>query len=203
MVYCIGLTGSIASGKTTVSQFFLDLGAEVISADVIAKELTTKGQPAYHKILSHFGTEVHLSDGSLDRKRLRDIIFSNATERQWLENLLHPLIRDKITRLVTHSTKIYSIVEIPLLVDKTLYPYLDQVLVITAPFDVQIARVMDRDQCSREQALAILAAQPELSIRLKYANDVLVNDMNLFELRQAVECLHHKYLRALNLKGND
>ncbi|HAT9655025.1 TPA: dephospho-CoA kinase, partial [Legionella pneumophila subsp. pneumophila] len=96
MVYSVGLTGNIASGKSTVAEFFSELGINVIYADKIAKELTSKNTPCYQDIISHFGSSVVLNNGELDRKRIRDIIFSNSNERLWLESLLHPVIREKI-----------------------------------------------------------------------------------------------------------
>lgn len=198
MVFCVGLTGSIASGKSTVSAFFADFGADVISADKIALALTEINQPAYAQIVEHFGSDVVHHDGSINRKRLREIIFAQPEQRKWLEELLHPLIREQIAMYVEQSKKIYCVIEIPLLLDKSQYPYLNQILVVTAPQEVQIKRVIERDQCTREQALAILEAQPQLSQHLQYANDIIINDLNLAELKQAVEHLHHKYLQQIN-----
>lgn len=198
MVFCVGLTGSIASGKSTVSAFFAGFGADVISADKIALALTQINQPAYAHIVEHFGSEVVHQDGTINRKRLREIIFSQPEQRKWLEELLHPLIREQLAKYVEHSKKIYCVIEIPLLLDKAHYPYLNQILVVTAPQEVQIRRVIERDQCTLEQALAILEAQPQLSQHLQFANDIIVNDLNLSELKQAVEHLHHKYLQQIN-----
>ncbi|TAL58489.1 MAG: dephospho-CoA kinase [Legionella sp.] len=197
MVYCVGLTGSIASGKSTLLQYFAELGAEVISADTVSRKLTAKDEPAYHEILKHFGPEAQLADGTLNRPFLRQIIFSNHNERLWLESVLHPLIRQEIRLQVTQSTKVYCIIEIPLLVDTQHYPYLNQILVITAPQEIQVNRVMTRDGSTKEEALAILAIQPKLDQRLEFANDVLVNDMSMDELKQAVLRLHTKYLHEV------
>lgn len=194
MVFCVGLTGSIASGKTTVAQCFASLGVAVISADQVARALRAKGQPAYAAIVDHFGQQLVLPDGELDRNRLRDIIFNNPEERAWLEALLHPLIRDRIKDQAISSTQAYCLIEIPLLVDKTTYPYLDRILVVTAEEELQIARVMLRDTSSREQALAILEVQPPLATRLDYADDVIVNDAGIDELQHQVLALHEKYL---------
>jgi dephospho-CoA kinase len=195
MGYCIGLTGGIASGKSTVAQLFATLGIQIIDADNVSKKLTEKNQIAYKSIVTHYGTKVLKNNGELDRRQLRSIIFSDSKERIWLEQLLHPLIRKTIKEQVDSSTTPYCIVEIPLFLNKKNYPYIDRILLIDASRKVQIARVMQRDLCSREEALAILAAQPEFSARLVEADDVLVNDFGLDHLKAAVKRLHEMYLQ--------
>ncbi|KTC78619.1 dephospho-CoA kinase [Legionella cincinnatiensis] len=194
MVYCVGLTGDIASGKTTAATLFSQLGIEVISADKISRELTQKDHHIYKKIVEHYGTKILNSDKDLNRAQLREIIFSNPKEREWLEHLLHPLIRQKIKKKVASCTTPYCIVEIPLLITKHHYPYIDRVLLITTPIETQISRVMKRDQCTKEQAQAILSVQPNISLRLKNAHDVVVNDLGIEELTTKVNNLHRKYL---------
>lgn len=195
MVYCIGLTGDIASGKTTVATLFSQLGIEVISADKISRELTQKEKHIYKKIVAHFGTKILNSDKELNRSQLREIIFSNPKEREWLEHLLHPLIRQKIKEKVAACTTPYCIVEIPLLITKHNYPYIDRVLLITTPTKTQISRVMRRDKCSKEQAQAILSVQPTLNLRLKNADDVIINDLGIEDLTTTVNNLHCQYLQ--------
>jgi dephospho-CoA kinase len=197
MVFAVGLTGNIASGKTTAAQIFASFGVEVIDADKVSRDLTTQNTPAYKEIIAHYGPDIVEEDGELNRKRMRDIIFSNPDERQWLENLLHPLIRKQLEERVHLCTTPYCIVEIPLLFDKKNYLYLNKVLVISAPQEQQIARVMARDHCSREQALAILSAQPDEHSRLKNADDVIINDSGLDALKHHLEKLHHQYLNNL------
>ncbi|MCL9684293.1 dephospho-CoA kinase [Legionella maioricensis] len=197
MVFAVGLTGNIASGKTTAAKIFASLGVEVLSADKVSKELTAKNTPTYKEIIAHYGPEIILEDGELNRKRMRDIIFSNPDERRWLENLLHPLIRKNLEKQVNLCITPYCVVEIPLLLDKKKYPYLNKILVITAPQELQIARVMERDKCSKEQAQAILSAQPDDNLRLKSADDVIINAAGLNVLKHDLEKLHYKYLNAL------
>lgn len=194
MVYCVGLTGNIASGKSTIAELFSELGVPIINADTISKELTAKNQIAYTKIVEHYGPSILSDNGELNRRGLRKIIFADSQERLWLEQLLHPLIRQKIKEQVKACTTPYCIVEIPLLINKKNYPYIDWILLITAPKEVQIARVIKRDQCTREQALTILDAQPDLNLRLSEANEVLINDLEFNELRTIVSNLHHAYL---------
>ncbi len=196
MVFVVGLTGNIASGKTTVAKIFSHFGVQVINADQISKELTAKNTPAYEQIVDHYGTDVLLENGELNRKHLREIIFSQPNERQWLENLLHPLIRAKIEHLANSCTTPYCVIEIPLLLNKKNYPYLNKILAIIAPRNLQIARVMERDQCSEAQALAILSTQPDDKARLEIADDVIINDSGLGALQHNLEKLHHKYINA-------
>lgn len=193
MVYCVGLTGSIASGKTTAAEIFSKLGIDVFHADKISRDLTTQDPAIYNTIVNHFG-DITLEDGQLDRRRLRDIIFSNPEEKKWLEQLLHPLIREKLKEYVASSTTPYCIIEIPLLIDKKAYPYINTILVIDSLEEEKINRVMARDKCSREQALAIILVQPDLARRLKEADHVIINDAGFSELKQSVEQLHHIFL---------
>lgn len=199
MVYCVGLTGNIASGKTTAAEMFTSLGVEVISADAISREITRPDEAAYHEIVGHFGAEVLQKDASINRKKLRDIIFSMPNERIWLETLLHPLIRKKIEAKAYASSSPYCLVEIPLLLDKTGYPYLNKILLIIAPLQAQIDRVMKRDNCTREHALSILAVQPDLGVRLLNADDVLYNNDGQVELKEKIHILHEKYLQEASL----
>lgn len=199
MVYCVGLTGNIASGKTTVAEIFSSLGVDVVSADKISRDVTINNQLVYNNIVEHFGTDIILEDRQLNRKRLRDIIFSNPEERKWLEALLHPLIREKIIEQVTLSTTPYCVVEIPLLIDKIVYPYLNKILLINTSQENQITRVMARDHCSREQALAVISAQPKLNVRIQNADYVLTNDCGYSELKHAVENLHQTFILLARL----
>jgi dephospho-CoA kinase len=194
MTYCVGLTGDIASGKTTVANLFSRLGIDIISADKIAKELTQKNQPAYEKILAHYGIKLLHEDGSINRKMLRTIIFSNPEERIWLEELLHPLIKEELKKAANSCKTPYCIIELPLLITKQTYPYLNKILLIKSLVPLQIARVMQRDQCTEEEAKAILKTQPHLSQRLEHADEVLINDRNTEELEKKVKALHHQYL---------
>jgi dephospho-CoA kinase len=194
MSHCIGLTGNLASGKTSVATLFMQKGIDVFSADAIAKEITTIGTSALSSIHEHFGNAVMLPSGQLNRNALRMIIFSNKTEKLWLEKLLHPIIRETLEQKVSGAASPYCIIEIPLLLDKTDYPYLNRILLVTSNETLQIDRVMKRDQCSREHALAILATQPKIDVRIKFADDVLHNDAGLDQLSRQVDGLHARYL---------
>ncbi|MGL5743019.1 MAG: dephospho-CoA kinase [Legionella sp.] len=195
MVYCVGLTGDIASGKTTVAELFSQLEIEVIHADKISRMVTQKNQPAYIKISKHFGNNIIQKDREINRSLLREIIFANKEERTWLENLLHPLIRQEIKKRVDACTTPYCIVEIPLLITKQAYPYIKRILLIRAPVATQISRMIRRDHCTQEQAHAILAAQPDLNRRLENTDDVIINNITHDELAKRVNTLHHQYLQ--------
>jgi dephospho-CoA kinase len=196
MVYCIGLTGNIASGKSTVALLFNQLGVPVFNADAVSKKITLKGSAAYNEIVSHFGPGIlTTTEEQLDRKKLGAIIFSKPKERIWLENLLHPKIRQELEKEVALCTGPYCVVEIPLLKNKSHYPYINRILVLTSPVSMQVKRIIKRDKCTEEHALAIIATQPSIQERLDSADDSLVNDAGMSELERAVERLHQKYLQ--------
>ncbi len=194
MVYCVGLTGNIATGKSTAAEIFASFGIDVFSADKISKDLTINDPSIYNQIVNHFGDGIKLKDGQLDRRSLRDIIFSNSDERLWLEALLHPAIRHELKKKVALSTSPYCIVEIPLLIDKKAYPYLNAIVVVNSSLENQVSRVTARDHCSKEQALAVITAQPDFNLRLKQADYVLMNDSGYSELKHAIEDLHQLFI---------
>ncbi|KTD49424.1 dephospho-CoA kinase [Legionella rubrilucens] len=192
-MYCIGLTGNIASGKSSAIRCFKNLGIPVIIADEVAREVTAPGQPALQAIQQHFGDKM-LHQGRLNRSKLRQLIFKHPEERRWLENLLHPLIRQRIETRVTSFEAPYCVIEIPLLLDRSHYPYLNRILVILSEPERLIERVMTRDQHTREEALAILATQPDEAARRAIADDLIINEGSLVELEQTINDLHEKYL---------
>lgn len=199
MVYCVGLTGGIASGKSTAAKLFAELGIQIISADNLSRLLTAKNQTAYTQIVARYGNCILNEDKELNRKALRTIIFADHHERQWLEALLHPRIRAQIKEELGLVTTPYCIIEIPLLIDKNNYPYIQRVLLIQASKQIQIERIMQRDQCDEAHALSIIAAQPEEHLRLKNADDVIMNDRGIEELKTAITMLHYQYLqRSIN-----
>jgi dephospho-CoA kinase len=191
---CIGLTGTIASGKSTVAAYFKSLNIDVINADDIARSLTAVGEPALAKIVEYFGSSILEADGTLNRRALRTEIFTNKTARLWLEALLHPLIRKQIEIEIKNGRGPYCVVEIPLLKNKADYPYLSRILLIEADETTQIERLMARDHCSKKEALAILQQQPPLSNYKALADDVLCNNENQAALFKKINVLHERYL---------
>ena len=190
----IGLTGGIGSGKSTVAELFSKHGVPVIDADVIAREVTQLDQPAFTSIIRHFsGHIIQKADGSLDRQKLRHIIFNNPEQRRWLENLLHPIIRAEIERRVKTLSAPYCVAVVPLLLEVTPYPFIDRILVVDAPESLQIERVVSRDKMDKSQIEAILKTQISREKRMKQAHDIIVND-GVKDLKLQVDELHKKYL---------
>lgn len=192
--WILGLTGGIGSGKTAVADRFADLGVHVVDADQAARWVVEPGRPALHQIVERFGEGVLLRSGELDRAGLRQKVFVDPAERQWLEKLLHPLIRAEVARHLALAESPYAIMVSPLLVESGQYRQVGRVLVVDVPEVLQIARTTARDQASEEQVRAILKAQVQREERLKHADDVLVNDRDLSWLGAEVERLHRFYL---------
>lgn len=192
-MYCVGLTGPIASGKSTVAALFAELGVDLINADQIAKQLTAKDQPALQEIIAHFGPEFLDAYGHLQRRMLRDYIFKHPQQRKWLENLMHPLIRQRIEAHLQIPPKLYYMIEIPLLTDKKMYPYLNRTLLVLANPEIQIQRVMQRDQHSAKQVQKILNAQADNPTYQALADDIIMNTGSIEDLKASVENLHQQY----------
>lgn len=193
----VGLTGGIASGKSTVAQHFETLGVPVLRTDAIARELTAPNTPALEQIKQHFGESYLSAQGTLDRKKLGRYIFSHPDERRWLEQLLHPRIRDVIKAQLRTLKAPYCIIEIPLLTESKNIDYVDRVLVVDAPKDLQIQRLQQRDQASQEEIENILAAQSSREARLKRADDVILNDGDAAMLLPQIEKLHLFYTQSV------
>jgi len=191
----IGLTGGIASGKSTVAGRFSELGIPVIDADESSRFVVAAGQPGREAVVARFGEDVLKADGELDRRALRQLIFADPRKRRDLEAILHPLIRADMERRAMQAVGPYVILEIPLLVEGGGRERVDRVLVVDADEAAQLQRLMARDGENLEGARAILAAQTNRTIRLKAADDVLVNSGTVPELRQAVDRLHQRYLQ--------
>ncbi|UCD67308.1 MAG: dephospho-CoA kinase [Betaproteobacteria bacterium] len=194
MPFTVVLTGGIGSGKTTISDLFAELGVDVIDTDEIARTLTTKAQPAVRQIEERFGPDVIASDGSVDRERMRELVFSDPDARNRLQSILHPLIRAEVQRRLAASGKLYALVVVPLLVESRGYDLADRVLVVDCTEEQQIERVMHRSKLSRDQVEAIMATQASRSQRLAAADDVIKNDGEIEALQSQVEELHRHYL---------
>ena len=192
----IGLTGGIASGKSTVTQRFGELGVPVIDADVASRSVVEPGKPGLAQVVARFGTGVLDADGQLDRSALRNLIFKDSSLRQALDAILHPLIRVEMEREAAQSEGVYVVMAIPLLVEGgSAGKRMDRVLVVDADETLQIQRLQARDGSSVEQARAILASQASRAARLAAADDVLLNTGTVAELRQSVDRLHEQYLQ--------
>lgn len=197
----IGLTGGIGVGKTTVSNLFSNLNVPIIDADVVAREVTKPGENAYTSIVTHFSNNILLPDQTLNRSKLRDIIFNNVNERKWLENLLHPIIRQQIQDKVMGLKGPYCIVVIPLLAEVNSYPFIDRILVIDSELSLQLERVRIRDKTSNAKVEAVINTQIDRETRLKFADDIIINNGSLEALGLQVQNLHQKYLQLSTLKS--
>ena len=191
----IGLTGGIASGKSTVTQRFVELGVPVIDADVAARIVVEPGKPGLEQVVRRFGVGVLDARGNLDRPALRALIFNDSASRQALDAILHPLIRTEMERQAAHATGPYLLMAIPLLIEGgRARERVDRVLVVDVDEALQLQRVQARDGSSPSQARAILASQVSREARLAAADDVLRNAGTVADLRQAIDRLHEKYL---------
>ncbi|MCL1068670.1 dephospho-CoA kinase [Shewanella olleyana] len=192
--FIVGLTGGIGSGKTTIANQFFDLGIELVDADIIAREVVEKGTEGLKEITSHFGPEVIDDSGCLDRAKLRTKVFNNETERQWLNNLLHPLIRRHMLKAVENAKSAYVIMIVPLLFENGLDSLVNTTLVVDIPPHEQIARTAKRDGVNSTEVEKILNRQMNRELRLKQADNVIDNTQSPEELRNTVQLLHLKYL---------
>jgi dephospho-CoA kinase len=198
----VGLTGGIGSGKSTVADFFKQLGIPVIDADIIAHALVEPGQPALGEIIKVFGPDSVDASGVLDRNRLRKLVFSDPGLRRRLEEILHPKIRREIIALTTNIQTPYCIVVIPLLLETDQRELVDRILVVDTGVDNQIARVTMRNGLPRHEIIAIITAQASRDSRLAAADEVIDNDGSLSELANQVHAQHEKYLK-IALKQTD
>ncbi|WP_461602962.1 dephospho-CoA kinase [Aeromonas rivipollensis] len=194
-MYVVAITGGIGSGKTTVANQFAALGIEVVDADLIAREVVEPGTPVLAAIASHFGPGILDEQGRLDRRAMRERIFSDPAAKSWLNALLHPIIRSEMLRQCAAANSPYCLLVVPLLVENRLTELADRVLVIDVDKATQVERTCRRDGVSREQAQAILASQASRSERLAMADDVLDNQSGTTEtIRERILALHETYL---------
>lgn len=195
-MYIVAVTGGIGSGKTTIANRFAALGIEVVDADVVARQVVEPGTPALAAIAEHFGTAVLESDGSLNRRLLRERVFAHPQEKAWLNALLHPRIREEMLRQCAAVQSPYCLLVVPLLVENNLTGLAQRVLVVDVDEATQIERTCRRDQVTPEQARAILAAQATRSERLSRADDVIDNTKQDDSALQAeILRLHAAYMR--------
>ena len=194
-VLVIGVTGGIGSGKTTVANLFASLGVPVIDADKLARQMVAPGQPAYEEILRHFGPEVLSESGELDRRQLRERIFSDSAKRDRLEAIVHPRVYAQMKQQLDCLQTPYAIIVVPLLIESGTRELVDRVLVVDSPEELQIERTHRRDGTTRAAVQKILDAQLDRSARLSAADDVIENDASMGTLEKLVSKLHREYLR--------
>ncbi len=199
MTYIVGLTGGIGSGKSTIANLFAKLGVPLVDADIVAREVVEKGSPLLTKIAEHFGDQILTAQGELNRAALRERVFHNESEKQWLNNLLHPAIRERMQQQLAVQTAPYTLFVVPLLIENKLTTICDRILVVDVSPQTQLTRAAQRDQNNPEQIQRIMNAQVSQQERLKWADDVINNDtelaQNLLHLQQKVLELHRFYLQ--------
>jgi len=195
MPYIVALSGGIASGKSTVANLFAEQGVPIVDADVIAKKVVEKGSLALKHIEQHFGQDILLADGNLNRSKLREVIFNNEQHRKWLNQYLHPIIQNETTLQISLLDSPYIIWVVPLLVENSLYKKANRVLIIDTSKEIQIARLKNRDNISEYLAKNMLLSQATNTERLSYADDVIVNNGDTSMLSSQVKQLHNKYLK--------
>lgn len=207
MTYVVGLTGGIGSGKTTVANLFSELNVPIVDADVVARRIVEKGSPLLAQIADHFGSAVLTGDGELNRSALRQLIFQNEAEKNWLNQLLHPAIRTEMTAQLNKQTAPYTLFVVPLLIENKLTELCDRILVIDVEPETQLTRASRRDHNQRALIQKIMDAQVSRDIRLSFADDVINNDGELSahydELRENVLKLHRTYLDLAERKNHE
>ncbi len=193
-MFIVGLTGGIGSGKTAASNHFKSLGVSIVDADEVSRQVVEPGTPALAKISEHFGEKILNTDGSLNRRALRSIVFENPVEKKWLESLLHPLIAQETFRQLQTSQSPYTLFVSPLLIEIGQDKMTHRILVIDAPESAQVARTVVRDNSNEESVKAIINTQSSRAQRLAKADDIILNDGDLAHLEKQVEHFHRLYL---------
>lgn len=208
-VFTVALTGGIASGKSTVARNFAELGVNIIDADQIGRELINNSSEIRNQLVVRFGTSILKKNKTIDRDKLRAIIFACPKDRKWLEQLLHPLIFRAIKDSIQKATGVYNLVVIPLLFENRTskllkkkpssahFIHLDRILLVTTSRALQIQRARERDLLEKNQIDAILAAQISPEESINKADDVIQNESSLLNLRNTSLELHEKYLSLL------
>ncbi|PSU47080.1 dephospho-CoA kinase [Photobacterium frigidiphilum] len=199
MTMVIGLTGGIGSGKTTVANLFGDYGIDIIDADIIAREVVEPNTTGLNAIVDKLGADILLTDGTLDRSKLRNAIFNQQQLKDWLNGLLHPLIREKMLSNISKATSPYCLLVVPLMVENNLQTMTHRLLVVDVDESVQIKRTQTRDNVAPEHVKKILMAQASRQNRNAAADDIISNNGNSAELKNKVAELHQEYIKMSHL----
>lgn len=195
MTFVVGLTGGIACGKTTVANLFQQhFDIEIVDADMIARQVVEPGSHGLKALREHFGEHILHDDGRLNRAQLRSIIFTNDSEKTWVNQLLHPMIHNEMKNALAKTTSPYALLVVPLLFENQLQSQVNRVLVVDVDEKTQIERTMARDSVSEQQARNIMKAQASRTERLALADDVINNHTENSKLLPQITELHQKYL---------
>lgn len=198
-MFIIGLTGGIASGKTTATNYFLSKGIEIIDADKISRSLQMKGAKGYQKIIKKFGKEILNADESINRKILRELAFKNEANKKWLEDLMHPMIQKEVLTRLENVQSIWCIYSAPLWSAKHKF---NRTLVIDAPEHMQLSRISERDGCSEEIARSMIKNQISRQERNCFASDLIMNDGSIDEFQQKLDFYYKLYTDLANEQKN-
>jgi len=197
----VGLTGGIASGKSSVANLFVKLGAGLVDTDLVAREVVAVGEPGLTAVREAFGPEVLLRSGEIDRAALRRLVFADDAKRRQLEAILHPLIRARTRQRLAALTAPYALVAVPLLVETNFGELVDRILVVDCPESLQLERLMRRDAIPRPEAEAMVRAQTDRATRLRAAHDIIDNGGTTEATLRQVEQLHRRYLDLAALRA--
>ena len=201
-MYCVGLTGGIASGKSAVAHAFEALGIVVADADIAAREAVALGSDGLAEVVAAFGHDILDSTGGLDRAAMRKRVFGDDAARKGLEAIIHPRVRESLAQQCAQATSPYAIAAIPLLAEvgaRAAYPWLQRILVVDVPVDVQHARLIQRDGIDAALADRMIAAQATRKQRLAIADDIVVNTGTFDELQKHISALNARYRRFAKL----
>ncbi|MCY9186909.1 dephospho-CoA kinase [Bacillus halotolerans] len=190
MTLVIGLTGGIASGKSTVANMLIDKGITVIDADIIAKQAVEKGMPAYRKIIDEFGEDILLENGDIDRRKLGALVFTNEQKRLALNSIVHPAVREEMLKRRDESIanqETFVVLDIPLLFESKLESLVDKIIVVSVTKELQLERLTKRNQLTEEEALSRIRSQIPLEEKVSRADNVIDNSGTLEETKQQLE----------------
>ena len=194
-MFTVGLTGGVAAGKSTATNFFIEKGIAVVDADTISRNLQLSGQEGYEKIVKKFSGDILDSNNEIDRKKIREIAFSNPENKKWLEDLMHPMIRDEVVKQLEAVESVWAIYSAPLWSNKNVF---NRTLVIDAPKDVQLQRIIARDNCTKDVAEQVIAQQISSNERNCFATDLIVNDSSLKDFENKLEFYFELYNNLAN-----
>ena len=198
-MFTVGITGGIATGKSTATDFFAKKGIDIIDADEISRDLQKKGQAGYEAIVKKYGSEVLMADESIDRTKLREIAFKNSADKKWLEELMHPLIRENILEAFGKINSKWAIYSAPLWGPKNKF---DRVLVVDAPENLQVERIANRDKSTKKIAESIIKTQMNRHERISYSDDFLINDSTPEDFEKKLNFYFQIYEKLANEEKN-
>ena len=190
----VGLTGGIGSGKSVAGDFFIELGIDVIAADHVSKNILDDNESAKKLFLEQFGKKFIDKNNNIDRALLRDEIFKNEDEKEALESIIHPLVREEIFNFIENSNSVYKIIMVPLIYETNSQDFYDKIVVVDCKEENQIMRASKRDNKTKNDIINIMKNQASSDERMSIADEVIKNDSSLDDLKKQVIKVHQKLL---------